>query len=192
MGGVAKPLLALDGIPLVQHVIDRIRPQVSSLVLSVARENPDLRPFRVEQVMDPVPGCGPLGGLLAALAHMPAGSEWLLLVPCDAPFLSHDLASRLVNKAMSANAPACVANLGTELQPTFSVWRRSLMPELQQAVLSDGLGGFKQFLGRVPYATLDCEPAESGSFFNINTPRDLEQAEELIGRARSAQLGSQG
>ena len=80
MGGTSKALAMLAGRPLLQHVIDRLAPQVAVLVLSVERGDPALAEFGLRQVPDPALGSnGPLGGLLSVLEAMPAGCDWLLL-----------------------------------------------------------------------------------------------------------------
>jgi molybdopterin-guanine dinucleotide biosynthesis protein A len=181
MAGQSKALLDLNGSPLLQHVIQRMRPQVSSLLLSVERKNPQLRTFDLPQVADIRQGNqGPLGGLLAAMEALPQSSDWLLLVPCDAPFLPPDLGQRLAQGLALDHQSGCMVRYENELQPTFSLWHRHLLPDLRRAVLDDGLAGFKQFLDRVCLANLDWESAQVSPFFNINTPADLARARILL------------
>lgn len=186
MGRVAKATVPLAGKPLLQHVIERVAPQVQRLVLSVERYSPELAGFNLEQVADPRPGhAGPLGGLLSALELIAGQTEWLLLVPCDAPFLPPDLGRRLQQTAMDSGRAGCVIRYGGEVQPTFSVWNRSLLPSLQQAVFEHGLAGFKQYLYSAPQALMDWDLSESKSldpppFFNINDPAALKEAEHWL------------
>lgn len=180
MGGRPKPLIPLAGKPLLQHVIDRLSPQVSGVKLSVERHDPALESFGSPQIPDPSIGSnGPLGGLLAALTDLSANNEWLLLAPCDAPFLPADLAVRLLEAA--GGHPGAVVRYRGELQPTFSLWHRDLQPQVQRAVLHEGMGGFKQFLDVHPLPAVDWPASEPSPFFNVNTPEDLERAEELLG-----------
>jgi molybdopterin-guanine dinucleotide biosynthesis protein A len=181
MAGQSKALLDLNGSPLLQHVIQRMLPQVSSLLLSVERENAQLRSCGLPQVADIRQGNqGPLGGLLAAMEALPQGSDCLLLVPCDAPFLPLDLGQRLAQERALHDRAACMVRYENELQPTFSLWHRRLLPDLRHAVLDDGLAGFKQFLDRIDLAILDWESAQVSPFFNINTPADLARASLLL------------
>lgn len=177
MGGQPKALVDLGGLPLIQHVIHRLQPQVGSLVLSVEHHSPELERFGLPQLEDPQPGShGPLGGLLAALEHLPPKVDWLLLAPCDAPFVPLDLGKRLMGKAVSLAAPGCIARYDGELQPTFSLWHRSLAARMRKCVLEEGAGGFKQFLAAMPLPSLDWETVEVSPFFNVNTPAELELA----------------
>jgi molybdopterin-guanine dinucleotide biosynthesis protein A len=181
MGEQAKALANLGGLPLIQHVINRLRPQVGSLVLSVEHHSPALERFGLPQLDDPQSGSrGPLGGLLSALEHLPPGVDWLLLAPCDAPFVPLDLAKRLLGQAVSLVTPGCIVRYAGELQPTFSVWHRSLAARLRTCVIDEGSGGFKQFLASMPLPSLDWEVSEVSPFFNVNTPADLELAERAL------------
>ncbi len=182
-----KALAMLAGQPLLQHVIDRVRPQVCSLMLSVDAYQSGLEAFGLQQVSDTRAGSqGPLGGLLAAMLAMPPDSEYLLLVPCDAPFLPAQLGARLLQCAQQARLPGCVVDYQGELQPTFSLWHRSLQQALLQAVQQDGLAGFKQFLNRCELARLRWETSPVSTtrpFFNINSAQDLARAEDRLARA---------
>ena len=183
MGGGFKALALLGGKPLIRHVIDRLRPQVRSLVLSVEKHVPDFEAFGLPQVEDPTPGSrGPLGGLLSALTNMEMGCDWMLLAPCDAPFLPLELAQRLLNCALDDDQAGCVVRYDSEIQPTFSIWHRRLLPRLEEAVLEEVMAGFKQFLRDTPVAVLDWEPSDLSPFFNINDPDALVEAAHLLGR----------
>ncbi len=184
MGGGFKALAPLGGKPLIEHAIDRLQPQVSSLVLSVEKCVPEFEAFGLPQVEDPAPGSrGPLGGLLSALVNMEKGCDWMLLAPCDAPFLPFELADRLLNCALDDGQAGCVVRYDGEIQPTFSLWHRCQLPRLEEAVLEEGMAGFKQFLRGTPLAILDWEPADLSPFFNINDPDALAEAARLLDRA---------
>lgn len=97
MGGVDKGLQAWQGRPLVAHVLDALRPQVSRLVISANRHLDDYATFGHPVLADP-PGltfAGPLAGMLAALQTLP-DDTWLLTAPCDSPRPPADLATRLL------------------------------------------------------------------------------------------------
>lgn len=180
MGGVSKALIPLAGKPLLGHVIDRVKPQVSELSLSVEYPSAAFEPYGLQQLPDLKPGGGPLGGLLAAFQWMDPAYDWLLLVPCDAPFLPTDLAGRLYRRATESGLPGAVVRYQGEIQPTFSLWQRSLHPKLEHAVGVDGLAGFKQFLRRIELAVEDWPKVNLTPFFNINDREGLREAGRLM------------
>jgi molybdopterin-guanine dinucleotide biosynthesis protein A len=189
MGRQDKALVPLGGRPLLRHVVERVLPQVGDLAISVERHAAAYESFGLAQLPDPAPGHnGPLGGLLAALSHFGPRYEWILLTPCDAPFLPPDLAGALLHSARAAAAPCSVVNYCGELQPTFSIWHRGLLPAVEQAVLGEGLAGFKQFLRTLEAAPCNWQPPrdplEPPPFLNINDPGELEVAAQWLDPGR--------
>jgi molybdopterin-guanine dinucleotide biosynthesis protein A len=191
MGGQTKALLPLAGKPLLRHVIDRVQPQVCCLALSVESAAERWQCFGLPLLPDPRPGFrGPLGGLLAALRFLQGRAPWLLLVPCDAPFLPLDLGQRLLECAAAAAAPGAVARFEGLPQPTFSLWHASLLPRLEKAFGEEGMAAFRQFLEVAPLAGLDW-PGPSADdqpppFFNVNDPQTLDQAGHWLQPAAGA------
>ena len=158
-------------------------------MLSVERIGPEYHDFGLTQVPDPEPGHGgPLGGLLAALRTLQRRrEEWLLLVPCDAPFLPLDLGRRLRDRAQAAGRPGAVVRCAGQVQPTFSLWKRTLLPVLEEAVTTRGMAGFKQFLDHHPLGVLDWPDDEASYFFNINDPAALARAARLLDQTEDAE-----
>lgn len=189
MGGGVKALADLAGQPMLQVVIDRIRPQVGSLVLSVERISPEWGPFGLEQVPDPRPGShGPLGGLLAALDRAKQeGAAFLALVPCDAPFLPENLVPALEQAAATNARPVSVICYAGRIQPVFSLWSTGLTDRIREAVSNQQMAGFMQFLRVQEHAILDWPEQAQNPFFNINDPAALEQAQQRIEQETDAE-----
>lgn len=180
MGGETKALLPLAGKPMLRHVIDRVRPQVIELSLSVEYPSHSFDPFGLPQLPDQKADGGPLQGLLAALQWMDPACDWMLLVPCDAPFVPGDLAPRLYESAVEAGLAGALVRYGDEIQPTFSLWHRSILPTLEQAVTARELSGFKQFLSQVRLAEREWPQSTPSPFFNINNQQALREAGRLV------------
>jgi len=177
MAGVNKALQDLCGKPVLSHVIQRMQPQCSSLLLSVEVADPQWQPFGLQQVADPETGSnGPLGGLLAGMEALQGNADWLLLAPCDAPFLPFDLGARLMEAAHRDHATAALVSSEGEWQPTFSLWNLQLLPQLRAATTRQGMRGLKEFLLGVPHAVLTWPDQQPPPFFNINTAADLATA----------------
>jgi molybdopterin-guanine dinucleotide biosynthesis protein A len=181
MAGHNKVLVSLSGQPLIQHVIDRVRRQVDELALSVESLSPVFQDFGLTQLPDPTPGHqGPLGGLLAALRHFASSHDWVVVVPCDAPFVPLDLCKVLHSCATEAAAPCAVIVYEGEEQPTFSIWRSELLADLEVVVGRCGLSGFKQFMQTLQFARCHWPVAEPPPFFNINDRAALDQASNWL------------
>ena len=183
LGVPSKALTPLSGTPLIRHVLQRLESQAGPILVSVQEKDPALVALGYELVEDVVQRHrGPLTGLCSAMQSVQDndGGEWLLLCPCDAPFLPRDLAGRLYEGALQANQPVSVARYQDVLQPTFSLWNMQVFPAVWGSVMEQGRGGLKQVLRDLPYAVVDWPAQDIPPFFNVNTPDDLARASELL------------
>ena len=183
MGGIDKPLLHLDGHPLLEHVMRRLAPQCDSLILN-ANGNPSRfdgmgLPVVADSIGDHP---GPLAGILAALewaaAHRP-DIEWAVSVPGDTPFIPEDLVSRLhETRGASRHSLACAAS-GGQSHYAVGLWSVHLRHDLRRAVVMQNMRRIGDWMRRCGYAEASWPSAPVDPFFNINTPSDLSQAEAL-------------
>ena len=108
MGGGDKTLRPLGGRTILDHVIERVRPQVEPLVLNANGDPARFAGTGLPVAPDVVPDfAGPLAGVLTGLdwaaEHAP-GARWVATFATDAPFLPTDLVERLL-AASSGRAP---------------------------------------------------------------------------------------
>lgn len=187
MGGGDKPLRRLAGRPILAHVIDRIRPQVSALALNANGDPARMAEFGLQVVADAIPGFpGPLAGIHAGMAwaraHHPEIDD-ILSVPADTPFLPADLADRLA--AARGDADIAVAASGGNAHPVVALWPVRLADELRRLVTEEGMRRVTDFARRHRVAYADFPVGAIDPFLNINRPADLEAAERVITPTRS-------
>src|SRR5438552_12057171 len=100
MGGGDKALRVIGGVPLLDRVIERLRPQVETLVLNANGDPARFARYGLPVVPDSVPGfAGPLAGVLTGLdwtAEQRPDCTHVVSGATDAPFLPRDLVSWLV------------------------------------------------------------------------------------------------
>lgn len=96
-GPSEKALAMLAGLPLIEHLYKRLSPQVSKVWLNLANDIQQPKSIRGTLINDATSKRdGPLAGVLSALrAASSEGFEWLLIAPCDTPFIPMDLAKGL-------------------------------------------------------------------------------------------------
>lgn len=129
MGGEDKGLVALWGRPLLAHVLDLVRDQVGSVVISANRNLQQYREFGVPVIPDPMgKQWGPLAGMAAAMRA--AKSPFLLTLACDTPCLPDNLVARLSTALQSAGPELSVAHDGQQLQNTIALIPCRLVDDL--------------------------------------------------------------
>lgn len=184
MGGGDKSLRALQGRPILAHVIERLRPQVEAMALNANGDPTRLANWGLPVIPDSVDGfAGPLAGVLAGLDWAAErGGAGIVTVAADTPFFPADLADRLVAGAEAQGTPIALAATpeGDRINrhPTFGLWPVALRDDLRDA-LNEGLRKVVLWTDRHGAATVPFPTEPFDPFFNINTPEDLATAEVL-------------
>lgn len=169
MGGADKGLLDFHGKPLVAHTVERLAPQVNTLLISANRNRETYANFGYPVIGDDLPGYqGPLAGLRAGLAT--CRTDWLVCCPCDCPRLPEDLVARLMAAAEEKHAALAVAVSPAGMQPTFQLLRRELLPALD-AYLAAGERRVGQWCRQQNAA--EAKFPDAAAFANLNSPDDL-------------------
>lgn len=202
MGGIDKGLQVLGTRTLVEHALERLRPQVSALAINANRHLEAYARFGVPVWPDAEADYpGPLAGMLAGLQA--CTTEWLVTVPCDTPALPPDLVARLFAAAQAAglrvampvtheaaghgaaDGPGAAATrgdgssrkprTGPQPQPVFCLLHRSLRAPLAEALAAGErkIDRFTRAQGQVLVPFT--APGEAQAFFNANTDEDLER-----------------
>ena len=149
MGGGDKCLRPLGGRPILAHIIERLKPQVSDMIINANGEIARFAGFGLHVVEDSITGyAGPLAGVQAGLAWIKRNrpdSAYGVTVATDTPFFPADLVPRFL--AELGNRPALlVARSAEGVHPVIGLWPVALADDIEDA-LKHGLhkvGGFTE------------------------------------------------
>ncbi len=130
-------------------------------------------------IADLFPGCGPLGGIHAALVD--ARAELNAILAVDMPFVSAELVSFLLAAAEECDATVTVPRTRSGFQPLCAVYRRDFAPTAEQALRAGNYKIDATFAGVRLRIVEEAELAAAGfsekNFLNINTPEDRRAAD---------------
>ncbi len=166
LGGVAKGLIEVEGRTVIDRLLD-LRPLAAEALLSGT--DPELARFGLPQVPDLEPFHGPPAGVVSLLLR--AATPWVLVLACDSPNVSQDVA-RLLLDAANDEIDVALFEAAGRFDPFPGVYRRALaepwakaLPERPslQALLT---GAKTRLLPRPSGRALD----------GINTPEELARA----------------
>jgi len=173
MGGVDKGLQPYHGLPLAQHALNRLTPQVRSVMINANRNVQDYAAMGVPVWGDDLPDFpGPLAGMLAGLEH--CSTPYLVTVPCDSPHFPADLVARLAAGLAENDDDMATAYTreGDKLfpQPVFCLMKVSLRERLRAFILNG-----ERKTGAWPRSQRNAQVCfeDDAAFININTVDEL-------------------
>jgi molybdopterin-guanine dinucleotide biosynthesis protein A len=186
MGGGDKGLLPLGGRSLLDHVIDRLQPQVAGLALNANGDSARFSRFGLPVLADSVAGfAGPLAGVLAGLDWAASkGADTIVTAAADTPYFPADLVPQLLLRGEGMSHPLVLAatpdpDRGEVRHPTFGLWPVALRDDLR-AALDAGVRKVVVWTDRHSGRVALFPVSGFDPFFNVNTPADLARAEAMI------------
>lgn len=170
--GCDKAWVELDGRPLLEHAMEKVRRLGVEEVFISGRPGMDDAGLKCPVLLDLKPGSGPLGGIERAL-HT-SSSPWVLVLAVDLPHMTTMFLRKLV--ASCDRLTGVVPRLNDRLEPLAAIYPRSA-----HALAFDSLARSRHAvcdfaeacLREHAVGTLPVTPADAGCFANWNTPDDI-------------------
>lgn len=133
-------------------------------------------------VEDRFPGCGPLGGIHAALSM--TRTELNLILSVDLPLMKAEFLRWLVNEAAQGNELATVPRHNDRNEPLCAVYRRSLLPAVEEALQAGQYKVDRIFSQAATRFISEDEMSRAGFqdeiFRNVNTPAEYEWVKQRL------------
>lgn len=188
MGVADKALVKVDGKSMLERVIERFAPQVERIVLSANGAPGRFAAFNIPIVPDAVSAVGPLAGLLAGMRwseeNLPE-ARFVASVAADMPFIPLDLVAQLSEGCGRDENTVALAASSAGTHPVCGLWPVKLADGLERLLKSGESTKVLTFADRfmrlnVPFDDIELPNGERvDPFFNVNTPEDVQRAEEI-------------
>jgi molybdopterin-guanine dinucleotide biosynthesis protein A len=171
--GKDKALLTLGGKPLIARGVRKLSRVCAEVAIAGGSEA--LASFgRV--ILDKSPGCGPLGGIVAALEQSPF--EWNLFLAVDAPFVPVSVLKALLFTAAGSPSVCVMARARGVAQPLCAVYSRGALEVLRQELAAGRWKVTQAIAAAGEVKLLDFD--DSTWFANLNTPEEFAEAERHV------------
>ncbi len=185
--GQDKGLVRLGDKPLILYILEKVSTVVNEIlvVVSSKRQEKAYTHFKsnAKIVIDKYATQSPLVGALTGFES--THSEYSLLLPCDTPFVSSEIASLLLELCVGKDAaiPRWPNNYLEPLQAAYCT--KSALTATKKALEDEKMNMHSMIanLKKAHYVStsvLKQMDPKLMSFFNINTPEDLRKAECML------------
>lgn len=179
--GENKALLSFLGIPLIQRVVERVRPLAAELMITT--NQPEQFEFlKLPMVADKYSGRGALVGLHTALTA--ASHPYVAVVACDMPFVSTDLLTYQLDCLIKEDVDLVIPLTDQGHEPFHAVYRRATCLPAVTNALDTGLKRMISWYPQVKVRELDMDELQRFNptgrvFLNVNTPEEFLKAVQI-------------
>ena len=174
MQGQDKGLVLLNNKPMIEYVIENLKPQVGELLINANRNLDHYSEYGFNIISDEFNDYqGPLAGMASALDKVT--TTYMMTAPCDSPFIADTLTNKLIASLESENADISVAHNGERMQPVFCLMKKELLDSMND-FLSKGERKIDKWFSQHKLAIADCSDIQK-TFDNLNTIEDIKSVE---------------
>jgi molybdopterin-guanine dinucleotide biosynthesis protein A len=176
MGRINKALLQVRGRTIIERSAEILQ-QLFPEVLVITNSPDDFSFLGLPMYGDIYPGRGSLGGLYTGLSL--CSGQWGFLAACDMPFLNGAIVEYLIS--LRREADVIIPRLPGGLEPLHALYAKECLPHIRELLASGDLK-IIDFLKKVKVREVleeELSPYDPEFRFtmNVNTPKDLEQAQ---------------
>jgi molybdopterin-guanine dinucleotide biosynthesis protein A len=164
--GENKALFMIEGKTLIERVIAAIPP--AHEIFLVTNSQVAYAHLHLPALPDHYPGCGPLAGIHAGLAHSP--HEWNFFLACDFPSLQTSVIEEIL--AAPREAQVILPQTAHGLQPLCALWSKKTTPLIESA-LQTNERHVRSVLSKLSIHPI--VPQAPEALFNLNTKDDLQR-----------------
>jgi len=181
--GSKKQFFTIDGESLVERCVRRFSPLFSDVVVATNNASeliPLKEKYRVKIVEDEMKNLGAIVGIYTGLKNIV--EEKAFVCGVDMPFINFNLVKYL----MSKDGKIVVPFVRGFPEALHSVYSKDIIPQIHE-LLNEGIYKISELFNFVETVYIDeCEVRQVDknltSFFNLNTKKDLEILEGVIGK----------
>ena len=186
--GMDKSLLEFDGKPLICWAVEKMRLAADEvIVVARSKDHAEMLRETVPKAVftwDSILGFGPVAGLHAGMRYAKGGL--VFATGCDLPFLNPKVIDKLFELALEQKGYDATVPLRSNgfIEPLHSVYDREKMLAACQSSLNANERKIRAplkllHINYVPVEQLQILDDRLLTFFNLNTPQDLEKARKL-------------
>ncbi len=179
--GRHKAFIKLNGKTIIENQIKLLR-EIFAELLIVTNSPQEYEHLGVEMTADIIPHKGPLGGIYSGL--LSSENFYNFFLACDVPFPNNHLIAYM--KELVDSYDAVVPQTRVRYEPLTAFYSQNCLSPIKRQMDSGNLK-IVDFFPQVKVRIIKTEELnkfdpEGISFFNVNTPEDVEKARWITSR----------
>ncbi len=178
-GGKNKALIHCGGKRILDRIYDVLQPLFDEIIL-VANDPLPYLEWDLKIVSDLFPFRCSLTGIHAGLYY--ATNPFAFVTACDTPFLKKALVQKILDQ-IDPQADLTIPETKAGLEPLCAVYSKKTLSRIEPYLIQEKVKIIRIFgkrrVKRIPENLLRQTDPDLVSFFNINVPEALKEAEEI-------------
>lgn len=168
--GTDKGLLTFKNETFVQRIWNIL--QTISTSVFVITSNKKYSALGLTIIEDIFPEKGPVGGIHTALHH--SVYENVIIISCDAPFVSVEFWEWLLQEHQKSNAEVTFPTLAGKDYPLLGIYTKNVENEFYQAIKKEQLK-LRSLVSQLKCNIVNVSTKFEHNLYNINTPEEYQK-----------------
>ncbi len=165
--GEDKGLMSFENQPMIQHIIDVVKPMVNDIL--IISNNEQYTQFGYPVYEDLIKEKGPLAGIYTGLSF--SRSDKNVVLSCDVPFVNSTIINLLINNCKDFDVVIPEKNKRTHQM--IGIYDKSCVNSFKNQLKKDQLK-LKLAVEKMNFKTVDANQIDDKIFRNINSKNDIE------------------
>ena len=181
--GEDKNRAKLGSKTLLEHVLSKIHNKFEEILIVSSY------PLEIKKVKNIViiPDClndlGPLAGVLSSMKWVKKNKklyQWIATFPSDTPFFETTIIEEYKKKIKLNKSLLYFVKSNNKRHNIFGLWSIDLLETLENDLIKNNFRKVEEWANKIGVKTIDVKIKKFDPFFNINTKKDLEEAQNIL------------
>ncbi len=178
--GKDKSEVKLNDKTLIEHTLEKVKSKIRKII--VIANNKEIKD--VITVEDCIKGqLGPLVGVLTSMKWIKKNNlnyNWVMTFPCDTPFFEISIIDKFIEASKTNKSLLYFVKSKKKRHNIFGLWSFKLMETLERDLIENNYRKVEKWANKIGVKTINISYDKIDPFFNINTEKDLAEAERII------------
>jgi len=181
--GEDKNSAKLGSKTLLEHVLFKIHNKFEEILI-VSSYPLEIKKFKkIVVIPDCLNDLGPLAGVLSSMKWVKKNKklyQWIATFPSDTPFFEPIIIEEYKKKIKLNKSLLYFVKSNNKRHNIFGLWSIDLLETLENDLIKNNFRKVEEWANKIGVKTIDVKIQKFDPFFNINTKKDLEEAQNIL------------